>query len=305
MDLRLSSELSDEIREKAKNIKLIALDLDGTTLTREGLSRRTKETLEEAIRRGIEVVIATGRAYTSLPESIHKIEGLKRIITSNGAHITDCKTGEFFYSNYLNPESVRLVHGILSERPEFPMEVFTKGVAYIDSSIYEDLEKNGSTFMSAKYILRTRRPVEKIYDFLLAHEDSIENINIHFEFPQDRLEMLEVLRSLPAVTITSSEKNNLEVGGETTSKANALAELCKELDIGMEHVMAFGDSPNDIHMITEAGIGVAMGNGEDSVKEAADLITLGNNDEGVAYAIRTILFAQEGGVPEAKHFLKS
>ena len=305
MDLRLSSELSDEIREKAKNIKLIALDLDGTTLTREGLSRRTKETLEEAIRRGIEVVIATGRAYTSLPESIHKIEGLKRIITSNGAHITDCKTGEFFYSNYLNPESVRLVHGILSERPEFPMEVFTKGVAYIDSSIYEDLEKNGSTFMSAKYILRTRRPVEKIYDFLLAHEDSIENLNIHFEFPQDRLEMLEVLRSLPAVTITSSEKNNLEVGGETTSKANALAELCKELDIGMEHVMAFGDSPNDIHMITEAGIGVAMGNGEDSVKEAADLITLGNNDEGVAYAIRTILFGQEGGVPEAKHFLKS
>ena len=305
MDLRLSSELSDEIREKAKNIKLIALDLDGTTLTREGLSRRTKETLEEAIRRGIEVVIATGRAYTSLPESIHKIEGLKRIITSNGAHITDCKTGEFFYSNYLNPESVRLVHGILSERPEFPMEVFTKGVAYIDSSIYEDLEKNGSTFMSAKYILRTRRPVEKIYDFLLAHEDSIENLNIHFEFPQDRLEMLEVLRSLPAVTITSSEKNNLEVGGETTSKANALVELCKELDIGMECVMAFGDSPNDIHMITEAGIGVAMGNGEDSVKKAADLITLGNNDEGVAYAIRTIIFGQEGGVPEAKHFLKS
>ena len=305
MDLRLSSELSDEIKEKANDIKLIALDLDGTTLTREGLSRRTKETLEEAIRRGIEVVIATGRVYTSLPESIHKIEGLKRIITSNGAHITDCQTGEFFYSNYLNPESVRLVHGILSERPEFPMEVFTKGVAYIDSSIYEDLEKNGSTFMSAKYILRTRRPVEKIYDFLLAHEDSIENLNIHFEFPQDRLEMLEVLRSLPAVTITSSEKNNLEVGGETTSKANALTELCKELDIGMEHVMAFGDSPNDIHMITEAGIGVAMGNGEDNVKEAADIITLGNNDEGVAYAIRTIIFGQEGGVPEAKHFLKS
>ncbi len=304
MDLRLSSELSEEIKEKAKDIRLIALDLDGTTLTREGLSRRTKETLEEAIGRGIEVVIATGRVYTSLPESIHKIEGLKRIITSNGAHITDCQTGEFFYSNYLSPESVRLVHGILSERPEFPIEVFTKGVAYIDSSVYEDLEKNGSTFMSAKYVLRTRRPVEKIYDFLLAHEDSIENINIHFEFPEDRLEMLDVLRCLPAVTITSSEKNNLEIGGETTSKANALTELCRELDIGMEHVMAFGDSPNDIHMITEAGIGVAMGNAEDDVKEAADIITLSNNDEGVAYAIRMILFGQEGGVPETKHFLR-
>ncbi len=82
------------------SIRMIALDLDGTTLTRDGLTRRTKETLEEAIRRGIHVVIATGRTYTALPERVHQIQGLEYIITSNGAHISEAQTGKFIYSNF-------------------------------------------------------------------------------------------------------------------------------------------------------------------------------------------------------------
>ena len=88
------------------SIRMIALDLDGTTLTRDGLTRRTKETLEEAIRRGIHVVIATGRTYTALPERVHQIQGLEYIITSNGAHISEAQTGKFIYSNYASAEAV-------------------------------------------------------------------------------------------------------------------------------------------------------------------------------------------------------
>ena len=61
---------------KLKDVKLIALDLDGTTLTRNGLTRRTRETLEEAISRGIDVVVATGRPYSALPEEVKNIKGL-------------------------------------------------------------------------------------------------------------------------------------------------------------------------------------------------------------------------------------
>ena len=59
---------------RLKKIKLIALDLDGTTLTRNGLTRRTKETLEEAIENGLDVVIATGRPYSALPETVKTIK---------------------------------------------------------------------------------------------------------------------------------------------------------------------------------------------------------------------------------------
>lgn len=301
MNLATKDELTAEMLEKIEKTKLIALDLDGTTLTHEGLSRRTKETLEEAIAMGIDVVIATGRVFSALPEKIHTIKGLRHIITSNGAHITDAATGEFIYSDYAEAKAIEEVHRILSISPH-PVEVFTEGRAYIDRKVYDDLAEKGSTYMSPKYVLRTRTPVDGIYDFLLEHREKIENINIHFEFFEDKAAMYEILKKIPGITVTSSFSHNLEIGGQTTSKATALEEVCRLYGVDMSRVMAFGDSPNDSHMIREAGVGIAMGNATDDVKEIADLITLTENEEGVAYAVRTLLFGEKNGVPERKHF---
>ena len=273
-------------------LRMIALDLDGTTLTRSGLTRRTKETLEEAIRRGIHVVIATGRVYAALPEKAREIQGLQYIITSNGAHISDAATGEFLYSDYLHPAAVEAVLDILPQAGH-PVEVFTGGKAYIDRSVYDDLARNGSDFMSAKYVLRTRIPVDGIYDLLREHRACIENINIYFASQEDRMAMWARLAALPHMTVTSSTHHNVEIGGETTSKASALAEVCRRLGLGLDQVIAFGDSPNDKAMITECGFGVAMGNATDDVKAVADCVTLSNEEEGVAYAIRTLLFEEK------------
>ena len=125
-----------------KKIKLIALDLDGTTLTRNGLTRRTRETLEEAVRKGINVVIATGRPYSALPEAVKNIKGLEYVIISNGAHIVRPLTGEFLYSNYVDRDAILRVRKMLMKR-EFPVEVFTGGRAYVDRKLYEDIKKNG------------------------------------------------------------------------------------------------------------------------------------------------------------------
>ena len=180
-------------------IRMIALDLDGTTLTRNGLTRRTKETLEEAIRRGIHVVIATGRVYASLPEAVKNIQGLQYIITSNGAHISDAATGEILYSDCMEPEAVDLVSEILPQEP-YPVEVFTGGKAYIARNIYEDLAQNGSDFMSAKYVLRTRTPVDDIYALMREHREAIENINVHFAAQEARMAMWERFAKLPHMT---------------------------------------------------------------------------------------------------------
>ena len=238
MGMFIAESVSDEILRKSRDTRLIALDLDGTTLTREGLSRRTKDTLETAISNGIDVVIATGRVFSALPERIHKIKGMKRIITSNGAHITDAKTGTFIYSNYADEHAIMRVHDVLSKE-KYPVEVFTEGRAYIDRAVYDDLAKNGSTYMSPKYVLRTRTPVDGIYDFLEEHRHKIENINIHFEFFDEKDAMFETLSQLPGITVTSSFSHNLEIGGATTSKATALREICLESGVAMENVMAF------------------------------------------------------------------
>ncbi|MGN0735387.1 MAG: HAD family hydrolase [Anaerovoracaceae bacterium] len=273
---------------KLEDIKLIALDLDGTTLTRNGLTRRTRETLEEAISRGIDVVIATGRPYSALPEEVKKIKGLEYIIISNGAHIVKPLSGEFIYSNYVERDAILNVRRILMER-DFPVEVFTEGRAYVDRELYEDVKENGSTYLAAKYILRTREPVDRIFDFWYEHSSRIENVNIQFEYQQDKAEMKAVLEKAEGITLTSSTYHNLEVGGKTTSKAAALEEVCRMKGIDMKNVMAFGDSPNDGAMIRAAGIGVAMENATDDIIEAADITAPSNDDEGVAYTIRMLL----------------
>ena len=282
---------------RLEKIKLIALDLDGTTLTRNGLTRRTKETLEEAIEKGIEVVIATGRPYSALPEAVKTIKGLEYIIISNGAHIVRPKTGEFLYSNYVEREAILNVRRILMER-DFPVEVFTEGRAYVDRELYEDVKKNGSTYLAARYILRTREPVDGIYDFWYEHADYIENVNIQFEHQEDKTEMKAILETADGITLTSSTYHNLEVGGETTSKASALWQLCRMKGLTMENVMAFGDSPNDGAMIREAGIGVAMENATADILEDADITAPSNDDEGVAYTLRMLLLGGKDPLQE-------
>ena len=282
---------------RLEKIKLIALDLDGTTLTRNGLTRRTKETLEEAIEKGIDVVIATGRPYSALPETVKTIKGLEHIIISNGAHIVRPLTGDFLYSNYVEREAILNVRRILMER-DFPVEVFTEGKAYVDRELYEDVKKNGSTYLAARYILRTREPVERIYDFWYEHADAIENVNIQFEHQEDKAEMKTILEKAEGITLTSSTYHNLEVGGETTSKASALWQLCRMKGLTMENIMAFGDSPNDGAMIREAGIGVAMENATADILEDADITAPSNDDEGVAYTLRMLLLGGKDPLQE-------
>lgn len=274
-------------------VRLIALDLDGTTLRKGSiLSEHTKNTLERAIRSGVHVVIATGRVFSALPEVVFDIEGLEYIITSNGAHITRLKDMKRIYSDYPDGESMEEVRDILDAAKEYPIEVFTDGAAYIDRAVYEDVRDNGSDYMDAAYIVRTRTPVDDIYGFLSRHRDAIENINIHFRNFEDKADFKKTLSRVSGITVTSSMPHNLEIGGSATSKASAISALCSLLDIEERDVMAAGDSPNDEAMIKAAGIGVAMGNAEEEVKACADFITLPNSEDGVAYAVKKFVFGE-------------
>jgi len=283
-------------KERLEKIKMIALDLDGTTLTRNGLTRRTKETLEEAIRRGYKVVVATGRPFVALPEDVAAIKGLEHIIISNGAHIAVPHTGEFIYSSCADSDAIMKVREILMEE-DFVIEVFTGGGAYVDKALYDDLAANGSDWLSYRYILRTRKPVDDIYAFWEVNSDAIENVNIYFREQKDKARMYEVLGRIKNLTITSSMKKNIEIGGAATSKASAIGYLCSLYGLEQENVMAFGDSPNDGAMIKAAGIGVAMGNATDDIKYEADITAPTNDEEGVAYTIRTLLFGEPEGMP--------
>ncbi len=267
------------------SIKLIALDLDGTTINNDRvISERNRRAMAAAAERGINIVVATGRPLGALPEDVFEIEAIRYALTSNGASITDIRKNETFYENCLSPVAVEASVDLL-RRYDYVLETFVKGVAYIEGWYYDEVKRTGTCFRDANYILTTRNPVDDIYRFMLDNREHLENINVNFENLDEKPGMYEKLIQLPEATITSSFDHNLEIGGATTSKADALRQMGRLLGIRREEMMAVGDSPNDIAMLKEAGVPVAVGNAKDEVKKIASYVAPTNHEDGVADAI--------------------
>ena len=120
----------------------------------------------------------------------------------------------------------------------------------------------------------------------------VEKINYFFNNQDERLRARKALEARGDVLVSSSFRNNLEINAMGADKGSALLRLANHLGIGRTETMAFGDGENDLSMIECAGFGVAMENGEEVVKAAADYITITNNEAGVAKAIRQFVLKQ-------------
>ena len=284
--------MKNETELLKKNIRMVALDLDGTTFDSAGdISGRTVKTLEDAAAAGAHIVVSTGRSYASLPDHIKDVSGIEYAITSNGAHVNRMGSGEQIYSDFLDPQAVERVAEIKTETGA-DIEVFINGKAYVDESYYEDVKENGCEFRNADYVLWSRRPVPDVTALMLENKEEIENVNFVFR----TLELLEEAKpkvcAIENANITSSFLSNLEVGGPNTSKKTALLWLTDRLGISTDELMCCGDAPNDQAMLELAAIGVAVANAWGGLKDHADYITASNDDDGVALAIEKFVLGR-------------
>lgn len=271
-----------------QDIKVIAMDLDGTALNHQKqLTERTRSAIQNAAKSGIQIVVATGRTFSSLAPEVLAMPEITCAITSNGAVVNRIPDGAVLLHNYPNPETVSEIAGMIQEE-KIDTEVCTGGQAYIGQSYY-DRVLEGKTNRDVQYVKTTRHPVPDIYQFLLQHRVAIENINLNFKTLEEKQQWQQRFQKLPGVTPTSSFLFNVELGGATTSKAHALQALLDEWQMTSQQVMAFGDSENDLGMIQLAGIGVAMANGMEEVKQAADLLAESNEEDGVAKIIEQLI----------------
>ena len=271
-----------------QDIKVIAMDLDGTALNHQKqLTERTRAAIQNAAKSGIQIVVATGRTFSSLAPEVLAMPEITCAITSNGAVVNRIPDGAVLLHNYPNPETVSEIAGMI-QGEKIDTEVCTGGQAYIGQSYYERVLE-GKTNRDVQYVKTTRHPVPDIYQFLLEHRMAIENINLNFKTLEEKQQWQQRFQKLPGVTPTSSFLFNVELGGATTSKAHALQALLDEWQMTSQQVMAFGDSENDLGMIQLAGIGVAMANGMEEVRQAADLLAESNEEDGVAKIIEQLI----------------
>lgn len=282
-------QLKNEKELLKKNIRMVALDLDGTTFNSAGaITDRTVRALQEASDEGVCIVVSTGRSYASLPQHIKDVRGIEYAITSNGAHVNIMATGEKIYSDYLDPSAVERA-ALLKNESGADIEVFIDGRAYVDESYYNDVKENGCPYRNAEYVLWSRRPVKDVSALMLEHQNEIENINFIFSSLNMLEEWRPVICAMENATVTQSFVNNLEIGGPGTSKKTALLWLMDKLGITAEELMCCGDAPNDKAMIELAGIGVAVANAWGGLKDKADYITASNDDDGVALAVEKFI----------------
>lgn len=272
-------------RVEKRDIRLIGLDLDGTTLTTDKkLTPHTKEVLEACIRQGIEVLPATGRVWSGIPEELMKMEGVHYVISSNGAAVVELATGKAVYTNGIAWDRALEVFDIL-ERYDTFYDAYAEGNGWCEARFYENLNDYGIEPLIQRLVKSSRTCIEDLREWVKEHKSPIEKINMFFRDGEKRQQAFRELSEIPDLAVTCSLTNNLEINHCTCNKGDALLNLGKILGISMEQIMACGDGNNDLEMVRNAGVGVAMENGEDSVKEAADYVTVTNDEEGVARAI--------------------
>ena len=269
----------------SRTIRMIGVDLDGTLLNSEKqLTAYTREVLKKAIEQEVAVVVATGRPFSGVPDELKHFPGMRYALTANGARILDMQKQKVVYKNLLSGEIAEKVIDIL-KRHHAIHEFFVDGVGYMN----EDGLKNVYAYFEdphmAEYLQSTRIPVKDVKEKLQTMKCEVDKLQGIFRNQKDKEEALEELNTLSGIVVTAAMDNNLEINKEGTNKGLGLLQLGKSLGISREEIMACGDGGNDVEMLKEVGFAIAMANAYDTVKTAADFVTVSNDEDGVAKAI--------------------
>ncbi len=270
------------------DIKLIAIDLDGTLLdSNKLLSEENRLAIMEAKEAGVQVVICTGRPLRSMQHLLEEADLMDDddiVITYNGGLIQKAKTGEIINEITFNREESLDIYQ-LGQQLNLP-------VSFIDMDyVHEPANPAGAESI---YIQTNKNiPKENALEFVDIDIDQLPNpfkINkIVMSRPTEELDA--VIPTIPAAyhekyNIYKSQPFILEILPEHVDKGYSMRIIGDMLGLEKEQIMGIGDQENDLSLVVNAGFGVAMDNAIDEVKEAADYITKSNDNNGVAHAIR-------------------
>lgn len=266
-------------------IKMIGLDLDGTVLTeKKELTDRTKAAISKALAQGVVVLVATGRPWRGVPEELRDFPGMRYALTSNGARIIDTVEGRVIEEHLLSPRLAQKVLEICGKYDTL-QEVYFDGQGYAPADQMAVVERYHKNPSMCEYMRKTRIPVEDIGVLVKKENRGLDKVQALFADMDERELAWRELEAEEGLELVGSLRYNIEINAAGVNKGKGLVNLGRMLGIRREEIMACGDGDNDIVMLKEAGFGVAMANGEDKVKEAADYITLSNEEDGVADVI--------------------
>lgn len=268
--------------------KLIATDMDGTLLnSKNEISHENLKIIENLREKGIIFSVATGRLDTMVKAYLRQMHSDNPVISCNGALVRNLASGKTYYEADIDTVDYTKVFDICNKY-NLPFNVYGSFAMFseTENTRIKMWKKYNKTLCQedmldmhiVKNIYDEFNSKDKVFKVLIEHQDL------------DFLKKIEdEINEIPGITAYKSATHLLDVMKKDVSKGNALKKLADILGIKKEEVIAIGDNVNDLSMISYAGVGIAMGNAEDCVKEAADFITDTNDNDGVAKALRKII----------------
>lgn len=263
-----------------KNKKMIVVDLDGTLLhINQECSYKTKKYLKKLKDLGYIIVIATGRVLRSAVTITDGAEFANYVIASSGAVIYDMDKSRVVVKKQISKDIVKEICDNCS-------------VEDIKEINICDLYYHYNYLCNENNVFSFEKKINNINRFLYECDD-IVNVTIRVNdnslvdkyynmFNRNELELLVMQDSF-------GKEKCLELFDKGVSKYNSIKKIMDIEDIDNKDVIAFGDGLNDVDMVKLSGIGVAMGNALDNVKEVSDYVTISHNDDGVIYFLKEYL----------------
>ena len=277
------------IKEKTEKIRLIAADLDGTLLDdKKNISSHTADILNEAMKQGYYFTFCTGRQAAVMWKLTKYIIPNAPIICTNGGEVWDNGARKFCYRAFLENSSViSCVKFCRQHQIDFlcrtnETEYVNEGCCYLPKMRRRNEQAVSYGAKPQGIVILDGSDDERLsgLDFIkiVCYPDSDEKEEELTAFcAEDR-----------NITVTRSSRHFDEIMPAGNDKGTGLEHVCESLGLTLENCCVFGDYDNDIPMFRKAGFRVAMGNANETIKGMSDYVTVSNNEDGVANAIKTL-----------------
>lgn len=274
--------------------KMICIDMDGTLLNkRKKISSVDKEAIKRAHDIGVEIVVTTGRLYNNAAYFSQILGVDSPVIAGNGAVVMDKKNNDIIYECYIPEKECNAILNIINKYKTF-YQFNTNDSIYVNrwitnmaTKIYMSKQVYDEK-LSIKY-----KNVESVSEWRNVFDENngyIAKCIVATPIKSTILKIRDELNKIPDIVSYASGSHSLEINYKGVSKGNAVSELISKYGIKKEELICIGDNENDISMIKFAGLGVAMENAINEVKEVADYITDSNKNNGVAKVINKFIF---------------
>ncbi|PJG85320.1 pyridoxal phosphatase [Conservatibacter flavescens] len=267
--------------------KVIAFDLDGTLLNSQGqILASSKQAIAEAIKQGLKIVFVTGRHHTAAKPYHYELNLDTPIICCNGTYLYDVQNDT---TPLANPLSAEQAYKIIEVAEKYGLHLLMYSRDHMNySSLNAHMQKFAQWVQSCPEHVRPQiREVHNFHELLKGQETIWKFVISH----PDKDTMNQAVSELSPEEFSCewSWIDRVDISNNGNTKGKRLLELLNQWGVSPEDVIAFGDNHNDISMLKAVGLGVAMGNAEEEAKKTAKIITLSNNEDGIANVLTTYL----------------